>query len=185
MYLIQGLMSGKITNIPPTLPLSLYEQAGGRPPVGVVTHGTGNSASLSPSLTGSFPTSTPLTAQTTGGARARLQPQGTGQEYSRLSMIAPPQPQVHFAPNPIVQSLGASAFGTSTIQAWDVTSEEKTRFDQFFDTLDTQKRGYIEGEVAVPFMLQSKLSGEILAHVWYDHVPNLVSRCTQTISQGI
>lgn len=167
MYLIQGLMSGKVTNLPPTLPPSLYEQAGGRPPVGVVTHGTGSSVSQSPSLTGSFPAVAPLTAQTTGGVRARLQPQVTGQEYNRLSMIAPPQPQVHFATNSVAQSLGASAFGTVSTQAWDVAPDEKAQFDQFFDGLDTHKRGYIEGEVAVSFMLQSKLSGDILAHVWY------------------
>ena len=43
---------------------------------------------------------------------------------------------------------------------------EKAASDRFFDTLDTLQRGYIEGEVAVPFMLQSKLPEEILAQVW-------------------
>lgn len=166
MYLIQGLMSGKITNLPQTLPPGLYEQAGGKPPVGIMTHGTGNSASLSPSLTGSFNTSAPLAPQLTGGARARLQPQTTGSEYGRMSMAIPPQPHVTFAATPAVQALGASAFGGAS-QAWDVTAEEKARFDQFFDGLDTQRRGYIEGDIAVPFMLQSKLSGDVLALVWY------------------
>ncbi|KAL5511429.1 hypothetical protein ACEPAH_4645 [Sanghuangporus vaninii] len=169
MYFIQAIMSGQLKSLPATLPPGLYEQAGGRGPTGVVSHGTGNSmTSLSPSLTGFFSpaatTPTPLAAQTTGTGPRRLQPQITGQEYSRLSMAIPNQPSVHFAPNPVT-ALGASAFGTAT-QAWDVTPEEKTRFDQFFDSLDTTKRGFIEGDVAVPFMLQSKLSEDVLAQVW-------------------
>ncbi|THH05573.1 hypothetical protein EW145_g4694 [Phellinidium pouzarii] len=169
MYLIQAIMSGQMTNPPATLPPSLYEQAGGRNPAGVATHGTGNSVTLTPSLTGSFAAAisntAPLTAQTTGGARARLQPQITGQDYNRLSMAIPPSQHVHFAPNPVA-ALGATAFGNATAQPWDVTAEEKTRFDQFFVNLDTLKRGFIEGDVAVPFMLQSKLSEDILAQVW-------------------
>ncbi|KAL5490092.1 hypothetical protein ACEPAI_4925 [Sanghuangporus weigelae] len=169
MYFIQAIMSGQLKSLPATLTPGLYEQAGGRGPTGVVSHGTGNSmASLSPSLTGFFSPAatapTPLAAQTTGTGPRRLQPQTTAQEYSRLSMAIPSQPSVHFAPNPVT-ALGASAFGTAT-QPWDVTPEEKTRFDQFFDSLDTQKRGSIEGDVAVPFMLQSKLSEDVLAQVW-------------------
>ncbi|KAL5532930.1 hypothetical protein ACEPAF_4704 [Sanghuangporus sanghuang] len=169
MYFIQAIMSGQLKSPPATLPPGLYEQAGGRGPTGVVSHGTGNSMiSLSPSLTGFFSPAatapTPLAAQTTGTGTRRLQPQTTGQEYSRLSMAIPNQPSVHFAPNPVT-ALGASAFGTAA-QPWDVTSEEKTRFDQFFDSLDTTKRGFIEGDVAVPFMLQSKLSEDVLAQVW-------------------
>lgn len=162
-------MSGQLKTLPATLPSGLYEQAGGRAPAGVAVHGTGNSmTSLSPSLTGIFgpaaTTQAPLAAQTTGTGPRRLQPQTTGQDYSRMSMAFPSQPSVHFAPNPVT-ALGASAFGTAT-QPWDVTPEEKTRFGQFFDSLDAQKRGFIEGDVAVPFMLQSKLSEDVLAQVW-------------------
>ncbi|KAI6110079.1 hypothetical protein F5141DRAFT_1215529 [Pisolithus sp. B1] len=49
---------------------------------------------------------------------------------------------------------------------WDITPAEKATSDRFFDTLDTLKRGYIEGDVAVPFMLQSKLPEDVLAQVW-------------------
>ncbi|KAH8108467.1 hypothetical protein DFH11DRAFT_1095039 [Phellopilus nigrolimitatus] len=170
MYLIQAIMSKHLANLPATLPPGLYEQAGGRTPVGVVSHSTGGSLSLSPSLTGSFAnTVSPLVPQSTGGARARLQPQTTGQDYNRLSMAMPPahqQPSVHFAPTPVA-ALGASAFGgVAPSPPWDVTTEEKTRFDSFFDGLDTLKRGFIEGDVAVPFMLQSNLSEDVLAQVW-------------------
>lgn len=170
MYLIQALMSGQLQSLPTTLPQGLYEQAGGGRPV--TSHATGNSVSLTPSLTGSFASSmnttsgftvTPLTSQNTGSSRQALQPQMTGQNY-RQSTVFPSQ----FTANPVT-ALGATVFGnavSATQVPWDVTPEEKGRFDKFFDTLDAQKRGFIEGDVAVPFMLQSKLSGDILAQVW-------------------
>ncbi|EJD02096.1 uncharacterized protein FOMMEDRAFT_124323 [Fomitiporia mediterranea MF3/22] len=168
MYFIQAIMSGQLSNLPATLPPGLYEQAGGRAPAAVTSHGTGGSvSSMSPSLSGAFPPPAPLAVQTTGSGARRLQPQATGQEYNRFSMAIPPQqqqPSVHFAQNSVT-ALGASAFGGAQ-QPWDVTPEEKTRFDQYFDGLDSQKRGFIEGDVAVPFMLQSKLSEDVLAQVW-------------------
>ena len=77
---------------------------------------------------------------------------------------AQPSPASAFASNPGAL-LGANVFGGAA-PAWDVTAEEKARFDQFYDSLDTQRRGFIEGDVAVPFMLQSKLSEDVLAQVW-------------------
>jgi epidermal growth factor receptor substrate 15 len=49
---------------------------------------------------------------------------------------------------------------------WDVTTEAKNTSDRFFEQLDTQNRGYIEGDVAVPFMLQSQLDEGTLAAIW-------------------
>ena len=57
--------------------------------------------------------------------------------------------------------------------AWDVTPAEQANSDQWFEDLDAEKKGFIEGGVAVPFMLQSGLPGEVLAAVWYEH---LISR---------
>jgi len=51
-------------------------------------------------------------------------------------------------------------------QDWDITPAEKAASDRWFDGLDTQKRGFIEGEVAVPFMLGSKLPEDVLASIW-------------------
>jgi epidermal growth factor receptor substrate 15 len=50
--------------------------------------------------------------------------------------------------------------------SWDVTAQEKDSFDGFFTTLDTQNKGFIEGDVAVPFLVQSGLPDEALAQVW-------------------
>jgi epidermal growth factor receptor substrate 15 len=50
--------------------------------------------------------------------------------------------------------------------AWDVTPTEKATADKHFDGLDKQKRGYVESDVVVPFMLQSKLPESDLASIW-------------------
>lgn len=49
---------------------------------------------------------------------------------------------------------------------WDIKPEEKQAADTFFDGLDSGKRGVIEGDVAVPFMLQSGLPEGTLAQIW-------------------
>jgi epidermal growth factor receptor substrate 15 len=90
----------------------------------------------------------PLQAQRTG----QLHPQTTGPRAT------PPR-----------------SFGTPTRQSsmmqqqqqWDVTPDAKRISDGFFAGLDKENKGYIEGEVAVPFMLQSQLDEGTLATVWY------------------
>jgi epidermal growth factor receptor substrate 15 len=53
-----------------------------------------------------------------------------------------------------------------------VTPSEKAEADTIFSgQLDTQNVGYIEGEVAVPFMLKSQLPGEVLAQIWFVSLP--------------
>lgn len=49
---------------------------------------------------------------------------------------------------------------------WDVTPQAKTTSDGFFSQLDPQNKGVIDGDVAVPFMLQSQLDEATLANVW-------------------
>ncbi|EIW85357.1 hypothetical protein CONPUDRAFT_135123 [Coniophora puteana RWD-64-598 SS2] len=152
MYLIQGTMSGALSFIPTTLPPGLYEQAGGRQHDGVASHATGSSLHSPVPPGGAFPAAPrapqrPLHPQSTGPAAPPLPsrpPAG-----SNFAPAVPPFPSIQ----------------TNNMQ-WDVTPAEKASSDQFFDTLDTQKRGFIEGDVAVPFMLQSKLSEDVLAQVW-------------------
>jgi epidermal growth factor receptor substrate 15 len=50
--------------------------------------------------------------------------------------------------------------------AWDVSPTKKAYFDRLFDIFDSEKRGYIEEKVAVPFMVESKLPGEVLTQIW-------------------
>lgn len=47
-----------------------------------------------------------------------------------------------------------------------MTPAEKQASDRFFDQLDKFGRGVIDGDVAVPFMLESKLPEVVLASIW-------------------
>ncbi len=146
MYFIQGVMSGTISFIPTVFPPSLYQQAGGVAPTpSVKSHMTGASGSFSP-------------------VHSNFRPQVTGQ--------IPLQPQITGFPAPMVApALPARPGGTTQTNGlsaeWDVTPAEKASSDRYFDFLDAQKKGYIDGDIAVPFMLKSQLPGEVLAQVWY------------------
>lgn len=167
MYLIQASMSNAIQTIPPVLPPSLYEQARGGPDA-VVSHATGSSSSFSPSITGSFPGRPVVATHFTGQGilqqqytgQGILQPQSTGQRPT------PPVPPRSTGLSNLSNMSPFSVPPQAAAQQWDVTAAEKASADNFFDTLDPQKRGYIEGDVAVPFMLQSKLHDDVLAQIW-------------------
>lgn len=74
--------------------------------------------------------------------------------------------QNNFSPS-VSQSGFASAFApASSAVPWDVSAGEKASSDKFFDGLDKFGRGLLEGDVAVPFMLESKLPEVVLAAVW-------------------
>ena len=149
-------MSGSLQTIPAALPPYLYDQAKPSPDA-IVSHATGSSGFSSPTaFGGGFPGRPVSTIQPPYAGSAILQPQVTG----------PRQPPVLPARAPTIPAFPLAPQATGQQPQWDVTAQEKSNFDTFFDTLDTQKKGYIEGDVAVPFMLQSKLSDDILAQVW-------------------
>lgn len=157
-------MAGTISFIPTTLPPGFYEQAAGRSldniathSTGVASHSTGLSGSFSPTTSSAFTARSTISTQPTGQS-SYLQSQYTGQQQSAFA-----KPPVR-APT-LPASIG-SPFHTQAAQAWDVTPAEKANADRFFDRLDTAKRGYIEGDIAVPFMLESTLSEEVLALIW-------------------
>ncbi|ELU40092.1 EF hand domain-containing protein [Rhizoctonia solani AG-1 IA] len=176
MFLIQAVMTGQLQILPSGLPAGLYEQASGgapRPSIGSPIQaqftGTSNSSRTAPG----YPqrAASPIRTQYTGqgplepqytGTQPRIAPQYTGQsQFSRPPAPPPPvRPQVTGQPFAIPQ---APPFAQPK---WDVTQEEKAKSDQFFAGLDPQGRGFIEGDVAVNFMVQSKLPEAILAQVW-------------------
>lgn len=175
MFLIQSVMSGALVTIPPSLPPGLYEQASGgapRPSLGspLQAQFTGGSTGSRPGSSIAQHTASPIRAQYTGQAplepqytgtrQTRIVPQYTGQsQFSLGPAPAPPlRPQTTGQPFAIPQPFGQPK--------WDVTAEEKAKSDSFFATLDPQGRGFIEGDVAVTFMVQSQLPEAILAQVW-------------------
>ncbi|KAI0057121.1 hypothetical protein BV25DRAFT_1863870, partial [Artomyces pyxidatus] len=190
MYLIQASMSGALSFVPTTLPPGLYEQASGTDSISafstssVKTHATGGSGSFSPGLSGVFPsrpggsavqpqytgqalqqqfTGQPVQQHFTGQA---LQHQYTGQPLQPQSTGAGITPAARQRTAPAVPPFPLPQNATGQAPAWDVTPAEKTSADNFFTTLDSRKQGYIEGDIAVPFLLQSKLPEDVLAQVW-------------------
>jgi epidermal growth factor receptor substrate 15 len=51
--------------------------------------------------------------------------------------------------------------------SWTVPPAEKANSDRYFDTLDSQRKNFLESDVLAPFMLQSKLDSGTLAQIWY------------------
>ncbi|KAG8901328.1 hypothetical protein FRB99_005389 [Tulasnella sp. 403] len=171
MYFIQLAMSQPTLSLPANLPPGLYEQAnGGRAAASVKSHATGSSIGAATPIvrpgigspvkaqyTGQGlrqqVTGQPLSSQNTGQALGS--PQHTGIAASRLSI----------APSALTTFPGSSQQPPTT-GAWDISAQEKATADSFFNGLDTQRRGYIEGDVAVPFMLKSGLEEATLARIW-------------------
>lgn len=149
MYLIQTAMSGKLPFVPTTLPPGLYEQVSGG---SLTAQVTGSSAHLGTPASSTFPI--PPTKQ------PAVQPQFTGQGVHNVAPALPSRRHGPAAQPPMIPPFPQAAV------PWDITPAEKAASDRFFDTLDSHKHGYIEGDVAVPFMLQSKLPEDVLAQVW-------------------
>ncbi|KDQ13131.1 hypothetical protein BOTBODRAFT_56212 [Botryobasidium botryosum FD-172 SS1] len=151
MFLIHACMSSQLPTIPSVLPPGLYEQASGgnkSKPIGspIRTHFTGGSGGVS-------------SASSLDGFHSQIKPQYTGQtlQYQQTGPL-----RANVTGSQLQRPQPPSA-PTST---WDITPEEKASADRFFEDLDSHKRGYIEGDVAVPFMLQSQLSENVLAQIW-------------------
>jgi len=118
-----------------------------RTPSGQVASATGSPLSLP---------STPLTLDT---QILRPQPSGSAFDVSPFS-ASPPRAAFPHASSPLLRQQA------SDTQHWDVNPVAKARFDKFFDTLDPWRKGYIEGDVAVPFFAKSKLLDSVLAAIW-------------------
>lgn len=176
MTYIQALMRGSLTKdqLPAVLPQGLYEQASGGRPKPQSPMAAAPTSPITRQMTGSGAASPgPMGRQSTGGGI--MQPQLTGQSQAgaaagfgsmgRGATGSPAPPRQFSNPPP-----PSSAFGGQSrppvMAPWDVQPGEKTASDGFFDTLDPSRRGFIEGDVAVPFMLQSGLDESTLAQVW-------------------
>ncbi|KAF9193250.1 hypothetical protein BGZ50_007648 [Haplosporangium sp. Z 11] len=153
MYYIQHTMDGSITTLPATLPPSILKACTG---TGAAGAGAGLLAS-SPVISAQT-----LTRQTTGNnINLHSNPAVARQLTGSLSMASSPLAQQNTG--------GASVnlFGTpSTDVPWEITAEEKAKFDRFFDQLDANGDGVVEGEEAGRFFMNSRLPEAVLAQIW-------------------
>lgn len=191
MYFIQGVMSQKITSLPQTLPQGLYETAseGRSLPVSAFSQDlrslSHSPAPISRQTTGAGlpPPATPISRQLTGQQQQPTSPiqrnltgggfpsQSSHQMLPNITGGSFSQQQQPQGGHQSRQAGFSSAFAPAPAAApaqvpWDVTAAEKTASDRFFDQLDKFGRGVLDGDVAVPFMLESKLPEADLASIW-------------------
>ncbi|KAG9303897.1 hypothetical protein G9A89_005807 [Geosiphon pyriformis] len=152
MYFIQNTMNGGIQTLPLSLPPGLYEQAAGNPSV----------IPTSPKSTLILPkhgqTSTPSSPLLSDSPRFK-------------STSLSPSRQVSEKIHPVgTTNTSSSYFGGDIInpakEAWDITDSEKITFDKLFATLDEKNRGFITGDEAAKFFIDSKLPPSVLAQIW-------------------
>lgn len=51
-------------------------------------------------------------------------------------------------------------------EQWNIKPDERTKYDRFFDQLDTERKGYLLSDVAVPFFARAKLPNDVMATIW-------------------
>jgi epidermal growth factor receptor substrate 15 len=138
MHLLTSMKTRAMIALPNTLPPGLYEAAARRGGPPPSRQGTG------PAAIG------PVPRQFSGGS--------AGAPPRTQSPMAIARPPGYGTPPPV----SAQATGTP----WLVTPQEKAKYDQFFNTIDTQGLGIITGEQAVRFFSDSRLLEETLATIW-------------------
>ncbi|KZV94049.1 hypothetical protein EXIGLDRAFT_835255 [Exidia glandulosa HHB12029] len=154
MYLIQASMSNTLPTLPAVVSPVLYEVASG----GVVSHSTGaSSVSAASPIAAAFNAPKPIPRNLTGQS-SFASPQLTGQ----VPAARPPPPAI--PPRNLAFPLAAPP--PPVPQHWDVSAQEKASSDAFFDQLDPQRTGFVGGDVAGPFLVESTLSEDVLAQVW-------------------
>lgn len=161
MHFIQSTMNGSLTTIPASLPAGLYEKAAGSLPSGLPS--SPSFTSIGAQHTGS------LGPQLTGGSTGFISRQMTGSTPVPSGIRSPPPPTSGTPLRP--QRTGnmfspAPTASASAASNWAVTPADKVKSDRFFDGLDQDRQGVLEGQAAVPFFMQSGLNETTLAHVW-------------------
>lgn len=98
--------------------------------------------------------------QRQGSGQQPILRQVTGQSAAPMRAQSPlARPPAGFGTPPPVSA-------QTTGVPWLVTPADKAKFDQFFNTVDTQGRGIITGEQAVSFFSDSRLPEDTLAQIW-------------------
>ncbi|KAF9948591.1 hypothetical protein BGZ72_009507 [Mortierella alpina] len=154
MYYIQHTMDGSIASLPATLPASILKACsvagGGVSGAGLISSPVMGSQSLPRQLTG-------------GNLNVHSSPGFVGRQLTgSLGMTSSPLAKQNTG------GAGSSSnlFGASDSVPWDISPEEKAKFDRFFDQLDKTGAGVIGGEEASRFFMNSRLPESVLAQIW-------------------
>ncbi|KAH9857815.1 EF-hand [Lenzites betulinus] len=75
-------------------------------------------------------------------------------------------PSSPFPASPLNASTNYTPVPAASPSDLNITSEERARYDRFFDQLDTQRKGYLLSDIAVPFFARAKLPIEVMATIW-------------------
>ncbi|CAO3620236.1 unnamed protein product [Cunninghamella echinulata] len=153
MHYIAKLMDGTLNVLPNQLPPPVYASAAGPASTPMLAN------QQSPVLRQFSGSNNNNNNNNNGSNTPIISQQLTGNKM----IMTPPQRAA------TIDSLGNLAFSSSTenIQrTWDVTPTEKSQYDTFFDRIDSQRQGFIQGKEAVEFFKNSRLPDNDLAHIW-------------------
>ncbi|KAF9557074.1 hypothetical protein EC968_007807 [Mortierella alpina] len=154
MYYIQHTMDGSIASLPTTLPASILKACsvggGGMSGAGLISSPVMGAQTLPRQLTG-------------GNLNVHSSPGFVGRQLTgSLGMTSSPLAKQNTG------GAGSSSnlFGASDNVPWDISPEEKAKFDRFFDQLDKNGTGVVGGEEASRFFMNSRLPESVLAQIW-------------------
>lgn len=148
MFLIQHTMNTTLPTLPSVLSPALYASALSLP---VPSLGTPRNLPTSPMRQPASMIYAPVTT---------LSPQMTGQSFSSSQQQQSQQQSAFSSPIKQFQPVQQNP-------PWDISAQEKAEADKYFAGLDPSNKGVVEGEMALPFMMASRLAVEVLAVVWY------------------
>jgi hypothetical protein len=75
--------------------------------------------------------------------------------------------QLDSTPTSLPAGLCKQASSGRSVHVWDITPALKVASDRLFNSLDTKKNNYIQGDVATSLLQVSNLSEVFLAMIWY------------------
>ncbi|KAF7301554.1 hypothetical protein MIND_00720900 [Mycena indigotica] len=158
MHLIQWITKdGPSVVLPTTLPKGLYEQAASGPSSPLIVP-----KPLSPS-------SSPPRLSLSPGSNSS----GFDRRISRSVLASPSSPML--SPNSAAGPSRRASYSPlpsprndekSASVDWKIPDDLRARANREFDALDPLKSGSIPDNVSLPFLMESKLSTEDLAHLW-------------------
>ncbi|KAG0307759.1 hypothetical protein BGZ98_009892 [Dissophora globulifera] len=145
MYYIQHTMDGSVKTLPSTLPPSILQAC--------TSSSTGTSLLSSPVM-----------------SMQALNRQVTGSNLHNPAVARQLTGSTSLSSSPLTkQTTGGASnlFGSNSADVpWEITPEEKAKFDRFYDQLDKNGTGSVGGEEAGKFFLNSRLPESVLAQIW-------------------